>query len=225
MNPALSKYITQAREKSLKDDEIIANLSEAGWEERTIKSALKGEPNVPTPNLDYSSTSIEDDYRHLSHPLNTIGYIITLILLSLTISSLCYIFITAINFYFPEQGSFASGGYFSIGGLNSFLSVAAYALASIIIATPVYLVINYYLRKYEIKLPKIRKSYARRLLVFAVALVTFWVMIGYGVWFLFSLFLGEFTVNKLLTFLTIVIINAVPFAYYLIQLKNDRQTK
>jgi hypothetical protein len=222
MNPELNKYITQAKAKGLDDERIKAQLIEAGWTLNDIDVALGGDIlSVPKPN----QTLVQNnDYKHMSHPLNSVGYIICLVFSLLSIFSISYIFVTAINFYMPEQVN-TSSGLISTDSLSLFLDILASALATVVVTMPIYLVITYFLRKYEVKYTPVRKSYSRKILLFVVTLITFWTMVGYGMWFLYNLFLGDFSFNKLLVLFSIIFVNAIPFGFYFVQLKNDRQIK
>jgi hypothetical protein len=223
MQKELSDYITKARANDMSNDVIKQELLKAGWAESDVNNALElSVPIAPTAPLAPEPNNTSGIYRHFSHPLNSIGYFLSLVSLAILIYSICYVFLTTISFYFPEQGKLDES-FFSMGSLDTFLNRMASALAGVIISAPLYIAITFFSRKYEENYSLIRKSFSRKFHLFATIIITFLIIIGYFVWFLYSLLLNEVSLNKFMTFIAIAGANIIPFIYYLIQLKEDRK--
>jgi len=218
-SPEIDKFVKESLDKGHSKEEIRKSLVSAGWNEADINNALdnKNDLVAPSPNQ-----LANNDYKHFSHPLNSIGYLIALISFFISVFAICYVFATAINFYIPEQNTL-SEAIIAPGSVEQFLSTMASALAAVVVATPIYIAILSFSRKYEEKYPPIRKSFARKIYVFLIAIGTFCVAIGYAVWFIYNLLLGEYSNNKFLNFIIIFLVNLIPFIYYLLQLRDDRQ--
>ena len=232
MNPEIKKYISNAREKGLDDEEIRKNLKDAGWENSQVNAALGVEElAVPRPN------SHIEEYRHLSNPLNSVLYIIAFILLLTAVFSGMWVLNNAVEYYLPTNPAFESSTSASSadigvlpyygGGISTeyenLYRTTTISFAFFAISLPLYLVVMSFLRSDEAKKVIVRKSWARKISYFIIIINCFVICVGAPVWVLYLLITGDFSANVILKFLANFSFNIFPLIYYFLQLRDDKK--
>ncbi len=122
-----------------------------------------------------------------------------------------------INYFFP-----LTIGYY---GPQSFSSAMRFAIASLIIIFPVYLLTSWSLNKIYAKESEVRESKVRKWLIYLTLFVAALVIIGDLVTAINFLLNGDFTVRFTLKVLTILVVAGGIFGYYLDDVRSDKPSK
>ncbi len=222
MNPEIEKYIKQAQDKGLSDNQIRNNLLDAGWDANSVNKGLGGgaEISVPKP---VTATS-KDEYKHLSNPLNSILYFISFMVLFTAIYSGVVVSNNAIEYYLPKetmQSPIYGGGIATASEVVYQTTTVAFAF--FVISLPIYLGIHSFLKMEEGKKEIIRKSWSRKISYFLIILNCFVVCLGAPVWLVWLIVTQDFVVNDLLKFFVNFTLNFLPLTYYFLQLRDDKK--
>ena len=149
-------------------------------------------------------------YRHFSRPLNSILYLINFGLLLTVIFAGGSLVDSSVKQLFPDGSSTTVLP----------LDAVAFAIASLIVATPIYFVILFFLRRSEERTPLITHSLARKITYILISVVTFCFIVGILIAAIFSLILGTLTLASGISTFGWVVIMLIPLVYYLIQLRK-----
>lgn len=121
-----------------------------------------------------------------------------------------------IDLYFPDK--LESDYYSRIASLSGI----RWAIASLIIVFPVYLIVSWYLNKIYSSDPNKRNFRIRRWLIYFTLFAAAVVIIGDLVALVYNLLSGELTVRFILKILTILFIAGSIFGYYLSDLRKHK---
>ncbi len=100
-----------------------------------------------------------------------------------------------------------------------------FAIASLIIVFPVFIITSRYLNKSYVKSPAIREMKIRKWLIYFTLFVAALVMIGDLVRTILIFLEGEMTVRFILKALSVLLVAGMIFFYYLRELKHDKPMK
>lgn len=230
MDQDIKKYIQKAQSKGLSDKEIQQNLLNAGWDKSSINEALGLEEDliVPKPKTLNNNAEIsqKSEYRHLSYPLNSILYIISFILLLISIYSGIVVSNNAIEYFMPKNIVLDSPTGYGSGistSTEELYRTTTIAFAFLVISLPAYLGINAFLRSEESKRSIVRKSWARKISYFLIILNTFLFCIGAPVWLVWLIVTQDFATGDFLKFMINFSLNMLPLIYYFLQLRDDKK--
>lgn len=198
-------FVKEALEKGLSREEIKQALLRAGWQEDQAESALKsfaeGSFPVPVPRP-----------KPYLQAKEAFLYLISFITLYITAFSFGMLIFSFIDKIFPEPFSFRGG-----------LEGIRFALASIIIAFPVYLFVQWRLAKAAAKDPERRESKVRKWLTYLTLVVAAGIIIGDLIALVAGLLGGDPTVRFFLKVFTVLLITGSIFGYYLWDLQREEK--
>lgn len=141
--------------------------------------------------------------------------IVTLYWSSISFVTLLWQFI---NYFFPDK---LSDPYF-YGGLNGPIR---FAVASLIIVFPIFILVSWYLNKIYAKEAQVRESKIRKWLIYLTLFIASLVIIGDLVTTINTLLGGEITIRFVLKALSVLLVAGLVFGYYLDDVRRDTPTK
>ncbi|MBT8400257.1 MAG: hypothetical protein KJO98_07260 [Rhodothermia bacterium] len=204
---ALSRFVREALSNGLKREQIEDALSSAGWERSQIRDALKSfaevEFPIPVPRP-RSHVSARDAFVYLL--LYT-----TLYISAFNLGSLLFQFI---ELAFPAATD--PDGHALIAREN-----IRWAVASIVIAFPVFLYMSRRVNQAVARDPVRRDSGVRKWLTYLTLFVAAGILIGDLIALVHSLLSGELTIRFVLKVLTIGLIAGTIFWYYLRDVRSE----
>jgi len=209
MSNELNTFVGKALEKGQGRADIQRVLVEAGWQEEEVKKALSAFAEVQFP------VPVPRPRPYLQ-AREAFLYLISFITLYITAFSFGFLLFAFIDKAFPDQLSI--GGRFYSGGLRT-------AIASIIIAFPLYLFLMWRLAKAVARDPERRKSLVRKWLTYLTLVVAAAIIIGDLIAILANLLGGELSARFILKALTILVITGSIFGYYLWDLQKEEKEK
>ncbi|MDL2342226.1 MAG: DUF5671 domain-containing protein [Patescibacteria group bacterium] len=188
MKSEIQNFVDLARERGWNDERISTKLTQAGWEQASIASALE-ELVVPKPPTDASAvTASEALIGNIPHNpsapisvvsnLTTRGFEYKIFSVSLTLLLFSIIFLANVL----------------IGG-DETSSIAAFPLTVLIVTGPIALLMFRRLHAAELATPSLRADASRRQVVQGIQLVTFLAVIIHTVVLLYLVISGHY-VNK-----------------------------
>lgn len=204
LDPRLSEFVKESLVRGLSRSAIEASLLRAGWRPDQINSALSSfadiEFPVPVPTPEEPS-SAKDAFLYLI--LFTTLYISAFNLGSLILQLMEYALLQ--------------------GGENTdyIQDNIRQAVASLIIALPVYWYVFRLQRAALLRDPARRASGVRKWLTYLTLFITASVIIGDLISLVYNLIGGGLTTRYVLQFLTIGVINTMIFWYYLLDMRGD----
>lgn len=104
-------------------------------------------------------------------------------------------------------------------------SSVRWAIASLIVVFPVYIWATWFLNKGYVAMPEKREMKIRKWLLYFTLFIAGIIIIGDLVTLIYNLLQGEFTTRFLLKILTVLLVAAAIFKYYLLDLKNKAPHK
>ena len=207
MNTELYSFVKQSLEKGLKREEIRSALKQAKWKEDEIENALSAFAEVDFP------VAVPRPKPYLS-ARQAFLYLISFIALYITAFSFGTLLFQFIGNAFPDPVEFGRG--FSEGSIRT-------ALASIIVAFPLYLFLMRLLKKAEYKDPDQRQSKIRKWLAYLTLVIAAGIIIGDLITVLSGLLGGGLSVRFMLKALTVFVITGSIFGYYLRDLRREEK--
>lgn len=119
-----------------------------------------------------------------------------------------------INHWFPEPNQYA-------GASEGISSLMRWALASLIIVFPVYIIVTHFLNKDMDKHPEKREMRIRKWLIYITLFIAAITIIVDLVALVFNLLDGDFTARFLLKVLSVFIVSGMVFGYYFYEIRRD----
>lgn len=208
-NSDLEKYVENARNNGAGDAEIKESLIKAGWAEKDVDLTL-----VPK-----ASDSSKLPLPPVPHFGMWVGFQYIILFITLYISSLSFAGVVhyAIDRWIPD--ALEKNRYF-----NAFSDeTLRWYLAALIVAFPIYAFLFLFLKKQELAKPAVKNIRARKQLIYITLIVTFLIMIGDLIKTIYDLLSGQVTARSISNFAATVVISGTIFAYYLLQVKEDRK--
>ena len=202
----LSSFVHEALTRGVGRDEIERALLGAGWSSNDVRSALASyaEVDFPVP-VPRPRPHVEAREAFLYLVLFT-----TLYISAYNLGALLFQFIERA---FPDPAS--------TPGWQSSVDVIRWAVASLIIAFPVYLLVSRIVGRSIARDPSKRGSSVRKWLTYLTLFVASGVIIGDLIALVYNLLGGELTVRFILKVLVVGAISGTVFGYYLLDLRRD----
>lgn len=208
MQPDIHSFVKEALSRNIAKMEIQDALRKANWEDDEIKAALGLYADIPfpipVPRRKPSTTARE-----------AFIYLVLFLCLYITAFSFGSLLFHFINRWIPDAIlPYESGGD---------LSAVRQAVASLIVAFPVYLWLSSLIAKSIRRDPDRRASKVRKWLTYMTLFIAAGVIIGDLITLLFNLLGGELTVRFTLKVLTVLLIAGLIFGYYLWDLRQEEK--
>lgn len=204
----LQVFVKEALEKGQNRSSIEQALQQAGWEQEEIKKAMEGFADVQFP------VAVPKPKPYLQ-AREAFLYLVSFIALYISAFSFGVLVFAFIEKFFPDPVSY---GVFSPRGITT-------ALASIIIAFPLYLFMTRLLNKAAEKDPERRQSKVGKWLTYITLVIAAGIIIGDLIAVLAGLLGGELTGRFVLKALTVLAIAGSIFGYYLWSLQREEREK
>jgi len=211
MQQDLQLFIRDALVKGLSKEKIKEVLLQAKWPTEEIDNALAHFADVDFP------LPVPKRKAYLSAK-EAFLYLLLFLTLYISAYSLGAIVYQFINFWFPDK-AIVGYVYDNVFSLNSI----RWSLASLIIGFPLFLWLSMMMERKAKKDPEIRSSRVRKWLTYLTLFATAGIMIGDFIVLLSRLLGGDITARFSLKFLTVLIISALIFWYYLTDLKQEEK--
>ena len=204
----LYTFVKESLEKGQNRSSIQQVLVQAGWQTEEVQKVLASfaEVSFPVP------VPRPKPYLQAREAFLYLISFITLYTTAFSFGILVFAFITKL---FPDPVSY---GFFSPRGLTT-------ALASIIIAFPLYLFMMWRLAKAASHDPERRQSKVGKWLTYITLVIAAGIIIGDLIAVLSSLLSGELTSRFVLKALTVLAIAGSIFGYYLLSLQKEEREK
>ena len=203
MSQELHSFVKESLEKNQSRTAIQEALLSAGWQEQEIAKALNSfaEVNFPIP------VPKKKPYLVAREAFLYLVSFITLYIVALSFGALVFSFI---NIWFPDPLRFGGG-------------VPRTAIASLIVAFPIFLVITRALHKGAAQDPERKDSRVKKWLTYFTLVIAAGVLIGDLITVLSSLLGGELTMRFLLKSLIVFGVAGSIFGYYLSDLQKEEK--
>jgi hypothetical protein len=209
INEELTGFIREALSRGLPRDEIRGVLRQADWSEEEAEAALRSFAAVDFPIAvprPRPSLSAKEAFQYLV----LFG---TLYLSAYGLGSLLFQFI---NLAFPDP-------LWSQHEIGAIPRAIRWAVASLVVATPVFLYAARTISREIAASPLKRASPVRRWLTYLTLAIAAGILIGDSTSLVYNLLAGEATARFLLKTLTIGSIAGTVFVYYLLDLRRDEK--
>jgi len=206
MQNELYLFVKESLEKGQNRAAIEQALLQAGWQDEEVKNALAAFADVQFP------VPVPRPKPYLQ-AREAFLYLISFIALYITAFSFGALLFAFIDKFFPDPIAFQ----------NSLSRGLTTAIASIIIAFPLYLFMMWRLTQAEVKDPERRESKVAKWLTYITLAVAAAIIIGDLIAIVSSLLSGEFTVRFILKAFTILTITGSIFGYYLWSLRRGEK--
>jgi len=209
VNEKLTGFIREALNLGLARDEIRGALSQADWSDEEAEAALRSFAAVDFPiAVPRPRPSLE--------AREAFQYLVLFGTLYLGAFSLGSLFFQFINLAFPDP-------LWSQAEIEAIPEAIRWAVASLVVATPVFLYAARAISREIAVSPLKRTSPVRRWLTYLTLAIAAGVLIGDSTNLVYSLLGGEVTARFLLKALTIGSIAGTVFVYYLRDLRRDEK--
>lgn len=204
----LTTYVAGELKVGKSAEEIKQNLLLVGWSEEDAGSALVSglvASGIPSPER------VQSGHGQLASTVEVILSLFSFILLGITASALAVLYYQIINNYFPDP---LTQGY---GYANTSASAINYAIAALIIASPIYIMaMRLWFRRYREDEAKV-ESKLTKWLTYLVLLAAAITIVGDLVTAVFYFLQGEVTARFFLKALTILVIAGIIFGFYYLE--------
>ena len=207
VNEDLTGFIREALNRGLSRDDIRDALSQANWPADEVEAALRGFAPVDLPLAvprPRPSLSAREAFLYLV----LFG---TLYVSSYSLGTLLFQFI---NLGFPDLS-------WSQPQIDAIPETMRWAIASLVVATPVFLYTAWTVSREVAGSPLKRSSPVRRWLTYLTLAIAVSIIIGDATTVVYNLLSGEATARFMLKALTIGAIAGAIFVYYLRDLRRD----
>lgn len=205
----LQLFVKQALEKGISRAQIHAKLLDGGWQEDEVKHALDAYLDVDFP------VAIPRRKPYLSARE---AFMYLVMFLTLYISSIAFgtLLFQYINLWLPDPAL----GFYYYDGVNGTIRSAT---ASLIITFPVFLYVSWLLKRAIKRDPEKRSSKVRKWLTYITLFVAAGVIIGDLITLVTNLLSGDLTLRFVLKVLSVFVIAATIFGYYLWDLRQEEK--
>jgi hypothetical protein len=203
----LNGFIREALNRGLGRDEIRGALSQAGWPENEVETALRGFAAVDFP------LAVPRPRPSLS-AREAFLYLVLFGTLYVSAYSLGTLLFQLINLGFPDLS-------WSQAQLDAIPQITRWAIASLVVASPVFLYTAWTVGREVAGSPLKRISPVRPWLTYLTLAIAVSVIIGDATTVVYNLLSGEATTRFILKALTIGAISGAIFTYYLQDLRRD----
>ena len=216
MQGQLKDFINSARSKNISDEEILKILLDQGWKLDQIQPLIFDVKTVgglvpPKPtDVAVSSLGMWDSFQH----------ILLFISLYIMATSIALILNFFVDKWFPGVSTLLYG--YTAQDTYSSTIFSGYS-AALIVSFPFFAFFFLETNKRKIQYPEIVNLKSRKVLIYFTLVMTFIIMISHLVAVVFQFLNGNVTLNAFLHFLVTIIVAGSIFAYYLYDIRHDRQ--
>lgn len=217
-NNSIIDYIKKSVSEKKSEAEIRTNLSNAGWDTKSIDDGFAQLTNpVPTPPSDVPRPVT--GYANMWDAFEHILMFISLYFMSTAFAMLLHQFVDKWAPGIPNTNS-----YYSFFGMSSYSEwVLKSSLACLLVTFPLFAYFHLDLSKRTLKNPQLRSIRIRKQLIYFTLIVTFLIMVKKVIETIFNLLNGDVSPNFLLHLLISVGISGAIFIIYLHQVREDRK--
>jgi hypothetical protein len=196
----LDAFVHTAKTRAVPDDALVALLKQNGWSERRVYRSL-ADYYAETLGMAPPSRSARGDNAR-----DAFLYLLNFITLGFWTTALGELLYTLIAHTYPN----------ALAPVPDQLSVTeiSWQLATIIVALPVFALLNLTIERELRRRPDFADSGVRLWLTYIALVVAAVIVLGDGVWFLQSFLRGEITTRFVLDSLVLFVIGGGVFAYY-----------
>ncbi|MFZ5425303.1 MAG: DUF5671 domain-containing protein [Patescibacteria group bacterium] len=209
----LVEYINENRKKDISDQQIKENLKQIGWKITDINFALEhADKNLPVPPYEpevIKQKGYQSMWDAFLHIMMFISMYVSFIASQVVIFSY-------INYFVPER-------YRAYTYNNDPFSESTWAVAALIVTFPFFAYLFLKIAKKTKEDPMVRSLKSRKILIYGTLIATFVTMIVITIIEVAGLLTGDVTTNINLKLLSVFVVSALVFSYYLNQVKEDRQ--
>jgi hypothetical protein len=203
MNQELIVFVKEALQQKQSRQAITTALLAAGWQEQEIAKALSSFADIDFP------VPVPKRKPYLA-AREAFLYLVSFITLYITAFSFGSLLFSFIEIWFPDQLSYGA-------------NVPRTAIASLIVAFPIFLFITRALKQAVAKDPEQKESKIRKWLTYVTLVIAAGVLIGDLIAVLSSLLGGELTVQFFAKAVVIFAIAGSIFGYYLTDLQKEEK--
>lgn len=213
MSTPLHEFVSAALAKQIPREEIREALLKAGWQADEIKTALAAYAEEPFP------IPVPKRKPYLS-AREAFEYLILFLTLYISSFSFGTIIFQSINRWIPD----AVEGRYSYEYQGSLEAVRS-ATAALVITFPVFLLLSWLIARAKKSNAENRSSKIRKWLTYITLFIAAGVIIGDLIALVSSVLSGELTTRFVLKVLTVLVIAAAIFGYYLWDLRREETLK
>ncbi len=210
MTPNIHDFVKEALAKNVPKKDIKNALLEAGWREDEVLNALGAFADIPFA----VPVPKRKPYLSAQEAFMYLVLFLTLYISAISVGTLLFQFI---NQALPDPLSGPSA--------DQSLDMIRQAVASLIIAYPVFMFVTISLRRAINRDPEKRASKIRKWLTYITLFIAAGIIIGDLISLVFNLLSGDLTLRFALKVLSIAAIAGTIFGYYLWDLKRDEDDK
>lgn len=205
MSKELNTYIQSALEKGSDKSNIEDTLVEAGWAPEVVRKTM-----VQYAGVDSHGVIIPAPRFGIHHIIRDIFvYLLIFITLSMASYALGSLLFNLIDYFFPDAV------------VNTYHHNTSWAIAQLVVTSPVYLWLSLWLGKDVSMYPQKRESLVRKMLIYFILLITAVIGIGDLIFVITKFLDGELSTRFLLQSMTVVGISSSVFSYYLFEMRRD----
>lgn len=209
INTAVMDFIREAKAKNVGDDAILIVLRQRGWSDRKIYDGLTAyyEEVIGTPAPSRGGRA--------ENAREAFFYLLSFAMLGVWVVALVWLGDLLIDRAFPSPLDVSP---YQRSGI-------AWQMASVIVAFPIYLWINYLLGREIAQRPETLDSGVRKWLTYIALVITAGTLVGDAVWFLTTFLTGDLSQRFLAkAFMLFVVVGGV-YWYYLVTIRSDRPAR
>jgi hypothetical protein len=202
----LARFVDEAKRNGLPDDALVPLLRQNGWSERRVYETLSAYYGtllgIRLPSRSGPAENAQDAFL----------YLLNFITLAFWTTALGQIFYTLIERSFPDATAYMSG---------ALIDRIAWQLATVIVAFPIFALINRLIERSLRRRPDLLDSPVRSWLTYIALVGAALVVLADGIWFVEAWLRGNLTIHFLLDSVVLLVIGGGVFCYYLVGLRRS----
>lgn len=223
MSVDLLSYIQQLRAQNTSDQVIKQTLVAAGWNEVVVSEALSGKNPIPTPPPPPPPTNVVASTKPQTGMWDAFEHILMFISLYSMAGAVSLLVHLYIDKWFPGVDT-SYGSRYSLSGNSAANTVAIdFSIATLFVTYPLFAFFHLNLKQRTKKNPLIKFLRSRKFLIYSTLVVTFMIAIGNIIGAIFAMLSGNISTNFLMHLFATLVICGLIFAYYLLQVLEDRK--
>jgi len=210
MTDPLQRFIVLARGKQMEHSAIFELLRSTGWKDDEVASAIAAcELGIPIPERPGVGTA-RDAFFHLLAFTALYAWVI----------SLLFLLFSYINFTFPDPAE-----QVSTYAIEAALGGIRVALATLIVAYPLFLATWWFLLREVRRIPEKARSGVRRWLTSLTMFVAAVTLLGNSITVVYYLVEGDLTVRFLAKVLVLFIVAGASLVYLALTLRSEAEVR
>jgi hypothetical protein len=210
----LARFVSEAKRQGLTDDALVPLLRQNGWSERRVYATLSTYYGKTLGMAPPSRSGPVENARDAFY------YVLNFLTLAFWTTALGQVFYTLIDRHFPDQNGwsrYASGG--------ALIDQIAWQLATIVVAFPIFLVINNLIERGLRLRPDLLDSAVRSWLTYLALIGAALVVLADGIFFVQAFLRGQLTLHFMLDFLVLLVLGGGVFSYYLTSIRRKADSR